>query len=112
VVQLPTTAYSVSGTALIFTGAPLVGDTISVRELQTTASVTSIVNGTSNVAINTTNGNVTIGVGGTSNVLVASSTGVAVTGTLSASGIITGSTYYGDGANLTMSQPQGLLQVH
>jgi filamentous hemagglutinin len=42
VVQIPTTAYSVSGTTLTFTEAPAIGDFIDVRELTTTTSVTSI----------------------------------------------------------------------
>ena len=42
VVQIPTTAYSVSGTTLTFTEAPAVADLIDVRELTTTTSVTSI----------------------------------------------------------------------
>jgi hypothetical protein len=42
VVQLPTTAYGVSGTTLTFTEAPLSGDKIEVRKLTTTTTVTSI----------------------------------------------------------------------
>jgi hypothetical protein len=42
VVQLPTTAYSVSSTTLTFTEAPLAGDKIEVRKLTTTTTVTSI----------------------------------------------------------------------
>ncbi len=42
VVQIPTTAYSVTGTTLTFTEAPAVGDVIDARTLITTASVTSI----------------------------------------------------------------------
>jgi len=40
VVQLPSTAYSVSGTTLTFTEAPATGDKIEVRKLTTTQSVT------------------------------------------------------------------------
>jgi hypothetical protein len=42
VLQIPTTAYSVSGTTLTFTEAPAVGDVIDVRRLATTAVVTGI----------------------------------------------------------------------
>jgi len=42
VVQLPTTAYGVSGTTLTFTEAPLSGDTIEVRKITTTTTVTNI----------------------------------------------------------------------
>ncbi len=53
VVQIPTTAYTVSGASLIFTEAPANGDTISVRELQTTSSVTSISNSSGNAKVET-----------------------------------------------------------
>ena len=42
VLQIPTTAYSVSGTGLTFTEAPAVGDLIDVRRLATTAVVAGI----------------------------------------------------------------------
>ena len=42
VVQIPTTAYSVSGTTLTFTEAPLPTDIIDARVITTTATVTSI----------------------------------------------------------------------
>jgi len=44
VVQLPTTAYAISGTTLTFTEAPESGDEIEVRRLTTTTSVTKITN--------------------------------------------------------------------
>jgi hypothetical protein len=44
VVQIPTTAYSVSGTTLTFTEAPEVNDVIDARIFTTTTSVTSISN--------------------------------------------------------------------
>ena len=40
VVQIPTTAYSVSGTTLTFTSPPATGDKIDVRRLTTTSTVT------------------------------------------------------------------------
>ncbi len=40
VVQIPTTAYSVSGTTLTFTSAPATGDKIDVRRLTTTGTIT------------------------------------------------------------------------
>ena len=42
IVQIPSTAYSVSTTALTFTEAPAAGDEIDVRRLTTTYSVTAI----------------------------------------------------------------------
>jgi hypothetical protein len=42
VMQIPTLAYSVSGTTLTFTEAPTSGDVIDVRRLTTTATVTQI----------------------------------------------------------------------
>jgi hypothetical protein len=42
ILQIPTTAYSVSGTALTFTEAPAVGDSIDVRIIAATQTVTSL----------------------------------------------------------------------
>jgi hypothetical protein len=42
VVQIPTTAYSVSGTTLTFTEAPATGDVVDARALITTATVSSL----------------------------------------------------------------------
>jgi hypothetical protein len=44
VLQLPTTAYGVSGTTLTFTEAPATGDTIEVREVTTTSTITLLSN--------------------------------------------------------------------
>jgi hypothetical protein len=78
VVQIPTLAYSVSGTnptcVLTFTEAPASGDVIDVRQITTTTSVTQISNGTGNAAISVTD---------ISNV-------VTVTGALSVTGGIVG----------------------
>ena len=66
VVQIPTLAYSVSGTnptcVLTFTEAPASGDVIDVRQITTTTSVTSISNSPGNavIAVNATVGNVEI----------------------------------------------------
>ena len=78
VVQIPTSAYSVSGTdptcVLTFTEAPANGDLIDVREITTTTTVTSISNSSGNA------------------VVAASATAaqVNVTGDLSVSGTILG----------------------
>ena len=45
IVQIPTTAYSISGTTLTFTEAPATGDVIDVRRLTTTATVSSLSSG-------------------------------------------------------------------
>ena len=51
VVQLPTSAYSVTGNALTFTEAPETGDTIEVRQITTTTTVASLSNGDQSVTI-------------------------------------------------------------
>ena len=51
VVQLPTTAYSVSTTTLTFTEAPATGDVIEVRKITTTTTVASLSNGDNSVTI-------------------------------------------------------------
>ena len=77
VVQIPTTAYSVAGVdptcVLTFTEAPQVSDVIDVREITTTASVTSISNGSGNAVVtpNSSSANVDI----TGNLVVDSGTG-------------------------------------
>jgi hypothetical protein len=55
VVQIPTTAYTVSGTTLTFTEAPLSTDIIDARAITTTSSVTSITDasGANTVVANT-----------------------------------------------------------
>jgi hypothetical protein len=66
VVQIPTTAYSVSGVyptcVLTFTEAPEIGDTIDVREITTTTTVTAISNSPGNaiVSVSQTSGEVDI----------------------------------------------------
>ena len=52
VVQIPTAAYSCTGTTLTFTEPPEVGDLIDVRFLATTSSVTTITNGYSGFDVN------------------------------------------------------------
>ena len=51
VVQLPTTAYSVSGTTLTFTEAPATGDAIEVRKLTTTTTVAQLADSTSSISV-------------------------------------------------------------
>jgi hypothetical protein len=52
VVQIPTSAYSVSGTTLTFTEAPASGDVIDVRILTTTQTVTSLYSATLKAQVN------------------------------------------------------------
>ena len=59
ILQIPTTAYSVSGNTLAFTEAPAVGDAIDVREITTTTSVTSLSNGTGSITIDSS-GNINV----------------------------------------------------
>ena len=51
VLQQPTSAYSVSGTSLTFTEAPLSGDDIDVRLMTTTTTVVSLAEGDSSVTV-------------------------------------------------------------
>jgi hypothetical protein len=51
VVQIPTTAYSVTGNSLVFTEAPEVSDTIDARILTTTTTVTNIENVSGNAVV-------------------------------------------------------------
>jgi trimeric autotransporter adhesin len=51
VVQIPTIAYSVSGTTLTFTEAPEPGDIIDVRQITTTTTVVSISNSSGNAIV-------------------------------------------------------------
>ena len=68
IVQIPTTAYAVSGTTLTFTEAPAAGDLIDVREVTTTTSVTSLSNGGTAITLDGTNINVTGNFNPTANV--------------------------------------------
>ena len=63
VLQIPTTAYSVSGTTLTFTEAPAVGDLIDVRRLTTTATVTQIASTNGFMQISVDNNGIYIGTG-------------------------------------------------
>jgi len=56
VVQLPTTAYAISGTTLTFTEAPESGDEIEVRRLTTTTTVTALSNGDSSSLLTAVDG--------------------------------------------------------
>ena len=56
VVQLPTTAYAVSGTTLTFTEAPLSGDVIEVRKITTTSTITYIANASVTASIEALDG--------------------------------------------------------
>ncbi len=49
--QIPVLAYSVTGNVLTFTEAPLVSDTIEVREITTTTTVKGISNANGNAAV-------------------------------------------------------------
>lgn len=63
VVQVPTTAYSVSGTTLTFTEAPATGDLIDVRRLTTTAVVTNITSTNGFMGVSVDNSGVYISTG-------------------------------------------------
>ena len=66
IVQIPTLAYSVSGTTLTFTEAPVAGDVIDVRLLTTTTTITNLTSATGKAQItvdDTTGVTFTSGVG-------------------------------------------------
>jgi riboflavin synthase alpha subunit len=52
VVQIPTTAYAVSGTTLTFTEAPATGDVIDARVITTTSTITSMQDADADTSIN------------------------------------------------------------
>ena len=66
VVQIPTTAYAISGTTLTFTEAPATGDVIDARVLTTTSTVTQLagIDGQESVVVDSDNDQVLIKVGG------------------------------------------------
>ena len=67
VVQQPSTAYSVSGTTLTFTEAPLSTDSIDVRLLTTTTSVTTLSDGTTSFALSNVAATSTVTITGNTN---------------------------------------------
>ena len=60
VIQIPTTAYSVSGTTLTFTEAPATGDVIDARIITTTSSLDGVSSGNSYMKIEPTNSAINI----------------------------------------------------
>ena len=89
VVQLPTSAYSVSSTTLTFTEAPASGDKIEVRQLTTTETINGISNSGGTAAVETTDG---------SSVLTVTASTANFSGNIVASGSITanGDLVFGD----------------
>jgi len=63
VLQIPTTAYSVSGTTLTFTEAPAVGDLVDVRRLSTTSTVTQIASTNGFMQVSVDNDGIYLGTG-------------------------------------------------
>jgi hypothetical protein len=70
IIQIPTLAYSVTGSILSFTEAPLAGDVIDVRELTTTVTPTALYDTSSFNAVTVSNTGVQITTGTTSAVPV------------------------------------------
>ena len=87
----PRTTYTVSGDVLTFSSPPPDTAPIEVTTLSAPtvviSSVTSVINGNSNVNIATSGGNVTTSVAGNANVFVVTGTGANISGTLSVSGV-------------------------
>ena len=80
-------------------------------QLFSTAGITGIANGTSNVQIPVANGNVTISSAGASNILIVSGTGVYSTGTLNVTGLATLSNLSVTGAVTSTGTIQSLADV-
>jgi hypothetical protein len=83
VVQIPTLAYSVSGTTLTFTEAPASTDVIDVRMLTTTVTVTSLSDSTgyNSVLVGSTGVQITTGTSAANVVASYTTTGAYVNGT-------------------------------
>ena len=80
-------------------------------QLFSTAGITGIANGTSNVQIPVANGNVTISSAGAANILIVSGTGVYSTGTLNATGLATLSNLSVTGTTVSTGTIQSLADV-
>ena len=63
VIQIPTLAYSVSGTTLTFTEAPTSSDVIDVRRLTTTQSLSGLQSGNNNMSVSVDNSGVYVSTG-------------------------------------------------
>jgi hypothetical protein len=68
VIQIPTLAYSCSGTTITFTEAPASGDVIDVRRLTTTQTITSIASTNGYMQVQTDNNGVYVYTGTSSSV--------------------------------------------
>jgi hypothetical protein len=88
VLQIPTIAYSVSGSTLTFTSPPATGDKIEVRRLTTTATVSTFESGNGYVSFTATNtfANINAGTGAATNRMSFNTTGnVSVTANIAPS---------------------------
>jgi hypothetical protein len=101
VVQIPITAYTVSGTTLTFTEAPLAGDDIDVRILTTSTTVTGISNSPGNASVTVTDTSSVVQVTGDLSV-----TGTILGGNINSTAITNGTsnvTVVSSGGNVTTS---------
>lgn len=105
--QTPEVDYTVTGDQITFTTTPIPTDTIQIRFIAITATVTEITNGNSSVSISNTTGNVDINVNGVLSVEFAN-TGAYVTN-LYASGRIQLPTYTVAQANALTGNAVGQL---
>ena len=69
VLQIPTSAYSVSGVTLTFTEAPATGDLIDVRALTTTTTLLSLTNVSANASVGVSDTNNIVTITGIANVV-------------------------------------------
>jgi filamentous hemagglutinin len=90
VLQTPGVDYTTSTgpNAINFTTAPAIADTVQIRFITTTTTVSALYNGTSSINIPVSNGNAVISVGGTANVLTITNTGAVIGGNLNLTGNI------------------------
>jgi hypothetical protein len=92
VLQIPTTAYSVSGATLTFTSPPATGDKIEVRRLSTTATVSTLESSNGYVSFTATNSfaNINAGTGSAVTRISTNTTGnVSITGNVAPSANVT-----------------------
>lgn len=98
------TAGSISATGSLTAGSTTINGDLTVTGNASLAGnivADKIVNGTTEIAIQTADGNANVTVGGTSNVVVFTTGGMNVAGQVSATGNITGNYIIGNGSQLT-----------
>jgi cytoskeletal protein CcmA (bactofilin family) len=103
VMQTPGVDYNTTSSpdTIVFTTAPSIADTIQIRFIVSTTTISSLINGTSSMTIPISSGNVLVGSGGVANVLVVTSTGANIAGYADVTGNVKAAYFIGDGSQLT-----------